>query len=222
MTNAAAPEAAKLPVYMVVIGENIVFERLQNYRKALDRADLYHRFGGRFIVARRPTKVLEGEYPEDRLTLVVEFPDRAAAHGWWYSDDYQRIRPLRAGGGDMKIAVWDKLPPPPAVMVGAAGSGLAAIMVVTAEDLVGDGYRNYLRALRDQGLLDRAGAVPLMGGRPAEIFEGAFPKDRNTVVIRFPSLAALDAFWSSPEYARVKQLRRNAGRLHVAIWERNV
>ena len=66
MPNAAAPEAVRNPAYMVVIGEKLVFERLQDYRKALDRADLYRRFGGRFIVARRPTKILEGAYPWER------------------------------------------------------------------------------------------------------------------------------------------------------------
>ena len=213
---------AKNPAYMAIVGANVVFERMRDYRQALDRADLYRRFGGRFIVARRPTKILEGAYPEDRLTLVVEFPDRAAAHGWWYSEDYQRIKPLRDGGGDLKIAVWDKLPAPEAGGVPATSGVPAAIMVVTAENLRGDGYRQYLRALRKQGLLDRAGAVPLMGGKPVEIFEGDFPDDRNTVVIRFPSLAAVDRFWSAPEYAGVKRLRDNAGTLTVAIWERNL
>jgi len=212
--------ASDNPAYMVVIAEHVVFDRLQTYRKALDQADLYRRFGGRFVVARRPATILEGEYPDDRLTLVVEFPDRAAAHGWWYSADYQRIKPLRADGGAMKIAVWDKLPPPAAAAPFQAGTPVG-IMVVTAENLVGDGYRNYLRALRDEGLLDRAGGVPLLGGPPAEIFEGEFPRDRNTVAIRFPSVAAIDAFWTSPEYARIKRLRAGAGKLTGAVWQRS-
>ena len=51
-------------------------------------------FGGRFIVrGGRPT-VMEGEWPHARL-VVIEFPSRDAAEGWYRSPAYQKLLPLR-------------------------------------------------------------------------------------------------------------------------------
>ena len=50
-------------------------------------------FGGRFLVhGARPT-VLEGAWLEH--LIVIAFPDRARAEGWYASPAYRRILPLR-------------------------------------------------------------------------------------------------------------------------------
>jgi uncharacterized protein (DUF1330 family) len=51
-------------------------------------------FGGTFIARGGHFTVLEGEWPEPRL-VVIEFPSRAAAEGWYRSDAYQKIISLR-------------------------------------------------------------------------------------------------------------------------------
>jgi uncharacterized protein (DUF1330 family) len=50
--------------------------------------------GGRFIVRGGTMTVVEGEWPNPRL-VILEFPSRAAAEGWYRSPEYQKILPLR-------------------------------------------------------------------------------------------------------------------------------
>ena len=51
-------------------------------------------FGGRFIVRGGDLKLLEGEWPHSRL-VIIEFPSREAAEGWYRSPEYQKIIGLR-------------------------------------------------------------------------------------------------------------------------------
>lgn len=46
-------------------------------------------FAGRFIIHGGSKTVLEGRAGDD--LIVIEFPDRARAEGWYRSDAYQRI-----------------------------------------------------------------------------------------------------------------------------------
>jgi uncharacterized protein (DUF1330 family) len=50
-------------------------------------------FGGKFIVRGGKVTVQEGQWPHPR-TVVIEFPSRAQAEGW-YSAAYQKIIHLR-------------------------------------------------------------------------------------------------------------------------------
>jgi len=52
------------------------------------------RHGGRFIVRGGKVHVLEGDPIVHRL-VIIEFPDLAAAHGFYDSPEYQEIIPLR-------------------------------------------------------------------------------------------------------------------------------
>jgi len=51
-------------------------------------------FGGTFVVRGGALTVVEGEWPHPRL-VVIAFPSRAAAEGWYQSAAYQKILPLR-------------------------------------------------------------------------------------------------------------------------------
>lgn len=51
-------------------------------------------FGGQFVTRGGNLTVLEGEWPHPRL-VVIEFPSRAAAEGWYSSAEYQKIISLR-------------------------------------------------------------------------------------------------------------------------------
>jgi uncharacterized protein (DUF1330 family) len=50
-------------------------------------------FEGRFLVHGDPPDVLEGEFPGH--LIVIEFPTRAQAEGWYASPAYREILPLR-------------------------------------------------------------------------------------------------------------------------------
>ena len=51
-------------------------------------------FGGQFIARGGQLSILEGEWPHPRL-VIIEFPSRAAAEGWYGSPEYQKSLPLR-------------------------------------------------------------------------------------------------------------------------------
>ncbi|MDQ1079923.1 DUF1330 domain-containing protein [Pseudoroseomonas cervicalis] len=50
-------------------------------------------FGGRFLIHGGPREALEGECGRD--LVVIAFPDRARARGWYDSPAYRAILPLR-------------------------------------------------------------------------------------------------------------------------------
>lgn len=50
-------------------------------------------FGGRFVVHGDAPEVLEGEFPGH--LIVIGFPTREQAEGWYASPAYQEILPLR-------------------------------------------------------------------------------------------------------------------------------
>ncbi len=56
------------------------------------------RHGGEFLV-RGPTETLNGG-GHHQLKAIIRFPDRAAALGWYQSDEYQALIPLRDQGMD--------------------------------------------------------------------------------------------------------------------------
>ena len=63
-------------------------------------------FGGTFIVRRGQLTDLEGQWPHPRL-VVIEFPSRAAAEGWYGSADYQKIISLRLKSSVGNVIIVD-------------------------------------------------------------------------------------------------------------------
>jgi uncharacterized protein (DUF1330 family) len=77
----------------VVAAETVKDEFLfSEYRKAVPAT--VEAFGGKFIVRGGALKLLEGEWPHPRL-VIIEFPSREAAEGWYASPEYQKIIGLR-------------------------------------------------------------------------------------------------------------------------------
>jgi len=66
-------------------------------------------FGGRFIIHGADTHILEG--PPPGTIVVIEFPDRPNAEGWYASDAYQAILPLRTESSTSTILLIDGVDP---------------------------------------------------------------------------------------------------------------
>lgn len=76
-----------------IVGENIHDQAMFDaYRK--DVLPTLTPFKGEFVVRGGAFTVLEGELPYQRL-VVVAFPSRAEAEGWYKSAAYQKLLPLR-------------------------------------------------------------------------------------------------------------------------------
>ncbi len=92
-----------MSAYVIVqedVKDEAIFDR---YRKQVVPTITAH--GGKFIVRGGKFTVVEGQWPMPRL-VVIEFPSRAAAEGWYHSPEYQKILPLRlkSGSGNLVIA----------------------------------------------------------------------------------------------------------------------
>lgn len=73
---------------------------LHNVRRGPDVVEYLERidatlapFGGRFRVHGGPVEVLEGSW--SGALIIIEFPDRQRARGWYNSPAYREILPLR-------------------------------------------------------------------------------------------------------------------------------
>jgi len=63
-------------------------------------------FGGQMIARGGELTVLEGEWPHPR-NVIIEFPTRAAAEGWYKSADYQKIIGLRLKSTSGNLIILD-------------------------------------------------------------------------------------------------------------------
>ena len=66
-------------------------------------------FGGRYLVHGARAEPLEGNWTGD--LVVIEFPDRERARGWYDSAAYREILPLRTANAEGEVILVDTAPP---------------------------------------------------------------------------------------------------------------
>ena len=73
------------------------------------------KWDSRYIVRSRAIEVLEGSADEwgDYLLLVSEWPSADAARSFWNSEEYRKVRELRANAGEVHVVLTEALPEPP-------------------------------------------------------------------------------------------------------------
>jgi uncharacterized protein (DUF1330 family) len=74
------------------------------YRKGV--VSTVAQFGGEFIARGGQLTILEGEWPNPR-NVIIEFPSRAAAEGWYHSVEYQKIIGLRLNSTTGSLVILD-------------------------------------------------------------------------------------------------------------------
>ncbi|MFF1400003.1 DUF1330 domain-containing protein [Streptomyces sp. NPDC058287] len=79
-----------------------VFDYMERIQSTLDP------FGGRFLVHGTQPEDIEGSWPGG--VVVISFPDKAAAHGWYDSDTYQELIPLRTRNLDGEVIFVEGVP----------------------------------------------------------------------------------------------------------------
>jgi len=90
--------------------------------------------------------------------------------------------------------------------------GTGAYLVVQGTVRDDEAWRRYGAAVVP--LIASFGGKHLTKGGGAELLEGGHANER-TALFGFPSMDAIHAFWASPEYAPVKELRRDAATLDI-------
>jgi uncharacterized protein (DUF1330 family) len=89
---------------------------------------------------------------------------------------------------------------------------MAAYLVMRIAIGDGDRWRQYREAVVP--LIVKFGGRHVTGSGKVELLEGA-DDGRRIAMFEFPSMAAIRAFWDSPEYVPVKELRRDAAILEA-------
>ncbi len=102
--------SCRSPVRMLVYGEITDRQKFGAYVRAIAEAGLYPKTGGYYEAFSPAIEVLEGEPPVTRGVVIARFPCEQAARDFWYSDEYEAIKPLRAGISEFEVLL---LPVPP-------------------------------------------------------------------------------------------------------------
>src|SRR5437899_11719071 len=81
-----------MPAYVIVNVEVVDATQYEVYKKMVPNS--IEAYGGRYLVRGGPVDVLEGRWSPRRV-VVLEFPDKRAAHDWWNSTEYSDAKALR-------------------------------------------------------------------------------------------------------------------------------
>jgi uncharacterized protein (DUF1330 family) len=79
-------------------------EAIAEYRRRNTDAVAHH--SGRFLIRGGEAALLDGEWDTRRI-VVIEFPDAAAARGWFDSEEYAPLKELRRGASATNIILVD-------------------------------------------------------------------------------------------------------------------
>jgi uncharacterized protein (DUF1330 family) len=89
-----------MPVYSVA---QLKFTDIQAYRRYQAAFPaVFARFNAKVLVADEHPRVLEGDWPRDKL-VILEFPDEAEAVRFGSSPEYQAIAKDRKAGADAVV-----------------------------------------------------------------------------------------------------------------------
>lgn len=91
-----------MSVYLIGELEITDPDTFRRYQEAVPELIAAH--GGRYLVRGGAAQVLEGDWDPQRL-VVLEFPNRDAAHAFWDGDDYARIAPWRREASVSKVVL---------------------------------------------------------------------------------------------------------------------
>jgi len=96
-----------MPVYIVV--ELTIHDRREYERYAAAFPEVFRRHPGEVLAVEERPEVLEGEWRHTR-TVLLRFPDRAAAERWYRSAEYRAIARHRWNGATANVALLRGLP----------------------------------------------------------------------------------------------------------------
>jgi uncharacterized protein (DUF1330 family) len=93
---------------------------------------------------------------------------------------------------------------------------MAAYLIADIEVTDAQAYEEYRK--RVPAIIAAHGGRYLVRGGTAETLEGTWRPNR-TIVLEFPSMDALRAFWGSPEYRPLRAIRERAARSSLVAVE---
>ena len=90
-------------------------------------------------------------------------------------------------------------------------------MLIIAEINDRPQFMKYAKAAAN--LVEEFGGHYIVRGQDAYQLEGDWPDTEKLVISRWPSMDAALAFWNSPQYAKIKELRARHAKVRVRLFE---
>ncbi len=91
-----------MPVYTIAQLKFTHIDAYRRYQKAFPA--VFARFNAKVLVADEAPRVLEGDWPRDKV-VILEFPDEAEAIRFQSSPEYEAIAKDRKAGADAVVIV---------------------------------------------------------------------------------------------------------------------
>lgn len=91
-----------MPAYIVVEAIITRPENFAPYARAVP--PVVASFGGEYLVLGGEQEALEGDWGDARI-VIHRWPSREQARAFWHSEEYQAIKPLRAGTGTFRVTL---------------------------------------------------------------------------------------------------------------------
>ncbi|PZR37394.1 DUF1330 domain-containing protein [Caulobacter segnis] len=204
----AAPSTATAPGYLVVSGWYKDAAIQQAYQPAMLKVIRQYDYD-RFVVGLPGLNlsVLEGGWTP-RFTLIARFPNEQKINQFWWSDAYQQARKIRMGGAYLDVVKVD----------GGATSDMgpdSAYLIFLPHLTDREKFLKEYAPFAPSVVAQHGGKFLVRTGREGiELLEGDWP-NQGMVLVEFPNVAALDAFWNSPEYRRLSEIRKTTGEWSV-------
>ncbi|MCW9045099.1 MAG: DUF1330 domain-containing protein [Alphaproteobacteria bacterium] len=89
-----------MSTYYVIV--DVKIDDPDEYKKYMEKAKpISEKFGGEYLVRGGEFNVLEGDYFTPRRLVLVRFPSKEAADGFYNSPEYQEARAIRLPVSDM-------------------------------------------------------------------------------------------------------------------------
>jgi uncharacterized protein (DUF1330 family) len=82
-----------MAVYVISEVQVVDGPAAERYRLVASASIAAH--GGRYIIRGAVPDAIEGDWPDERRMVVIEFPSAEAARGWYASPDYAEALSLR-------------------------------------------------------------------------------------------------------------------------------
>jgi len=95
-----------MPAYIVVEATITQPEEFAAYAQAVP--PVVAAYGGEYLALGGEQEALEGEWGDARV-VIHRWPSLERARAFWYSDDYQSLKPLRAGTGTFRVTLVEGL-----------------------------------------------------------------------------------------------------------------
>ena len=109
-------DSTQRPVYMLVLADLEDRGPMADYARAMQEHQLYEKNDGYYTAIGKPLEVFEGEWADHQPVVMARFPSLEHARNFWHSPEYQhQVKPLRAGAGSFRVAVFEELEVPPRI-----------------------------------------------------------------------------------------------------------